>query len=132
MSESVAFADGMLELRGRRNRKAIPSEAVNTVWICALEDSLHQGEEEFHIVITDDEFILIGPFVEGADGAIAAMLEHSPAIPVEHRNIGRMPFRFRTSGLFGLRLFPIAGLKTGKLAELDDLMVSRRERHDGQ
>jgi len=84
-----------------------------------MADPLAHGEETFHFLLSPERFVLIGPFVSGGLAAMAAVREACPDIPCEDRYVGRVPYRYREPGWFGLRLFPVPGLRTGPLQDLD-------------
>lgn len=115
---NVNYQDHRLWLSGRSLQRAIPASDIDTILVCAMEDEIHHGDEQFHIVLLADEFALLGPFVGGALGAIDQLVAEHPDITLQHRRVGRVPYRYREPGLLGLRLFPIAGLYAGPRAEL--------------
>ena len=86
----------------------------------------------FHLLLLGSEFLLVGPFVDGGLGAIEALVEACPRIPVERRLVRTVPYRFREPGLLGLRLFPVPGLRFGLISDLNQFHLLIPEDHHGR
>lgn len=115
---NVIYQDHHLRLSGRSLQRAISASEIDTILVCGMEDEVHHGDEQFHIVLLGDEFALLGPFVQGAQGAIDRLIAEHPDIAIQHRWVGRVPYRYREPGVLGLRLFPVPGLQTGQRGDL--------------
>lgn len=120
----VSFENGVLAVRSPGFDRLVDPAEISRIFACHMADAIHHGEEQFHVVLTNRDFILLGPFVPGALGAVEALHRASPGIAVEDRTVGRIPFRYRDRGWLGLRLFPVAGLKTGKLRDLSEFQMA--------
>lgn len=135
---AVAYSEGQLAISGlspgvspgRAPTRLVPVAAIQQIYRCAMEDDVHHGPECFHILILDDEFILIGPFVAGALGAINALIHARTTIPVTRHRVRTVPYRFRDPGLLGLRLFPVPGLRAGPRSDLDRFHIVPEEDTD--
>ena len=88
-----------------------------------MADPVAHGEETFHILLTADSFLLLGPFFPGSLGAIEALRASHPEIPVALRFVGRVPFRYRQPGW--LRLFPVPGTGEGPRQDLQKFDLSK-------
>ena len=110
MADSVSFADGALVFKMGKKHVRVPADTVTGLLECRMADPVQHGDEEFHIVRFDSRFALIGPFVEGGLGAIGRLRAARPDLALTRGWIACLPWSFRESGRFGLRLFPIAGL----------------------
>lgn len=118
MTDTVTFSNGHLHVDDHSLSRSISSAEVDKICICSMEDEIHHGVELFHILIMATSFILIGPFVDGADGAIDEMTEGDARIGVERYTVRKIPYRFREPGFLGLRLFPVPGLYAGTIDDL--------------
>lgn len=90
--------------------RRLPGADVVRIVECRMADPISHGEEDFHILLTADAMLLVGPFVAGALGALEAFRRDFAAIPSERRLVRTIPWRFREAGFLGLRPFPVAGL----------------------
>lgn len=115
----IAYQNGHLSIAGARLARSLAASEVERIYICHMEDEIHHGDETFHLLLLDGEFLLVGPFVDGGLGAIEALLEACPQIPVERCLVRKVPYRFREPGLLGLRLFPVPGLRFGPISDLE-------------
>ena len=115
---TLSYRNGQLTLSGPTLNQTVAAATIGEICRCTMEDEVHHGDECFHILILDDTFLLIGPFVAGALGAIEALTTANPDIPVTRQRVRTVPFGFREPGFLGLRLFPVPGLRTGSRADL--------------
>lgn len=118
-----------LQIKTPRFHLSLPSKDIIEVRVCRMVDEFNHGDEEFHILIHRNGAILLGSFLNGALGAIDALMAQYPAIPVHEYQVGRVPFFARESGLFGKSLFPIPGTVMTSLERLDefDMSLKRNE-----
>ena len=124
----IGVSDGHISAELPDGRLEIPLDRARKLLLCSMADPLSHGEEIFYILVLDESFLLVGPFVTGGEAAIETAIETAD-IPVERRLIGHVPYCYREKGLFGLRAFPIPGLGYGPLADLRrfDLMTPSGE-----
>ena len=106
----------------------IDPSAIERIDDCEMADPALQGYERFHIVRLSDHFWLLGPFVDGALGAVEELLRKHPDIPVVLGVVQRLPWRMRKRGVFCLRLFPTAGLGRFPLSDLPRLSITGDEK----
>ena len=111
--------DGALVVTAHGAARIIPDAGVTDILECAMADPIAHGEEEFHIVVTADEILIVGPFVAGGLEAVDALTRDRPEIARRRRHLFNIPLRFREPGLS--RLFPVAGLHVAPRAALADL-----------
>ena len=88
----------------------IASAEIIAVIECQMQDEIAHADEYCHIIRTRASFWLVGPFVEGAPQAIHTLLRDHPEHRLERVKLLRIPWGMRAPGLFGWRLWPIAGL----------------------
>ena len=117
-SECVTYRDDHLHISGLGQPFKLASTRIRRILVCTLEDQLHHADEEFHIVLFDDECLVIGPFVAGGLGAIMDLRQHHPEISAVRHQAQGVPYRFREPSFLGLRWFPIPGLYVGPQADL--------------
>ena len=106
----------------------IDPSAIERIHDCEMADPVHHGDERFHILKLSDSFWLLGPLVDGALGAMDALVADNPHIPIVPGSVQRLPWRMRERGPLGLRLFPIAGLGRFPLSDLRCLAVTGDEK----
>ena len=113
-------------------KETIPIEPMQLTQVdeCQMSDPLYQDDEVFHLLRFADHFWLFGPMVDGALGAVNALLKAHPEIAVRSSVVERMPWRMRRRGALGLRLWPIAGFGRFPNADLKPLGI--RELGDGR
>ena len=70
---SVVYKDDHLNISDATETKSSGANEIAQIYHCLMEDEIHHGEESFHILVVDERFVLIGPFVAGALGAIEAL-----------------------------------------------------------
>jgi hypothetical protein len=116
--DRVSFSGGSLAIEGPSGTRRLSLAQVKSIYECRMEDEAHQGDEPFHLLILETEFLLVGPFVPGGLGAVEALMAERPDVPVEHWLVRHVPHRFRERSRLGLRLFPVSGLRFGHLSEL--------------
>ena len=115
---SVVYKDDHLNISDATETKSLGVNEIAQIYHCLMEDEIHHGEESFHILVVDERFVLIGPFVAGALGAIEALIRAHPEIPVTRRLVRTVPYHYREAGFLGLRLFPVPGLKDRPISDL--------------
>lgn len=118
-SGHIDYKNGCLSIASPKLARSLATSEVKRIYACHMEDELHHGDETFHLILLDDEFLVVGPFVDGGLGAIEALIGACPQIPVERRLVRKVPYRFREPGLLGLRLFPVPGLRFGPASDLE-------------
>ena len=123
MCESVAYSKNCLVVSCGSEKDEIQVDEIRQIFICHMDDTLHHGEETFHIVLLDDYFWLIGPFVNAAIGAFDALRVAHPGLHTKNVRIGSMPWRLRKKGWLGLRPFPVAGFTRQSLSSMPDYRV---------
>ena len=128
----IAYADGHVTVTGKTASRRVSRSHVERVYRCRMEDELRHGDELFHILLLEQEFLLVGPFVKGGLGAVEALLKDRPRIPVEDRLVRTVPYRYRERGMWGLRAFPIPGLRFGSLPDLERFHLIHPEAVDGE
>lgn len=121
--ERVDIDAGCLLINAKTGPIKIAPSAIKMIDVCQMEDVIHHGDEEFHIVHCQHSFWLIGPFVDGALGAIEQLCSANPQIPLRRAVVESLPRKLRDPGLLRLRLFPIAGLGEFALSELPPLKI---------
>lgn len=126
-SGNISYVDGRLDVAGRGVTRSVSKSEIERIYICRMEDEVHHGDESFHLLQLGDEFLLIGPFVDGGTGAIEALIAACPQIPVERRLVRTVPYRFREPGLLGLRLFPVPGLHFGPASAIERFHLAKPE-----
>jgi hypothetical protein len=97
---------------------------------CQMSDPLYQDDEMFHLLRLADHFWMLGPLVDGALGAVNALLKAHPEIAVRSSVVQRVPWRMRRRGALGLRLWPIAGF--GRFPNADLELLGIKELGDGR
>ncbi len=97
-----------------------------------MEDPVHHGDETFHVIVLDTEFLLVGPFVDGGVGAVDALIKDHPDIPVERRLVRKVPYRYRDGGIMGLRPFPVPALRFGPVSDLQRFHLVTPEESNGR
>jgi len=97
---------------------------------CLMSDPLCLDDEVFHLLRFAEHFWLLGPMVDGALGAVNALLKAHPEIAVRSSVVERMPWRMRRRGVLGLRLWPIAGF--GRFPNADLKLLGIKELGDGR
>ena len=117
----IDLIDDRLRVTGTSHDGEVPLDAIDRLVSCQLEDTIHQGDEGFHIVLAGDRFILIGPFATGGLGAVDDLRAARPGLPEGRARLPGVPRRLRSPGLLGLRLFPMPGLGVFPSAQLPDL-----------
>lgn len=100
--------------------------------MCNMEDEIHHGDESFHILFLDHEFLLVGPFVHGGTGAIESLISDYPHIPVKQCFVRKIPYHYRQKGRLGLGLFPIPGLSFGPVDDLQNFNIVLSENSHGE
>lgn len=123
----ILFENGCLQICDRNQKIELPSEEIETVFECRMEDSIHHGDELFFILILPQEFIGIGPFVTGS-AAIGILKTYQTTIKFQDALIRRIPYRYRKPSLMGLRLFPIIDICRGPLEDLQKFKLTAVER----
>jgi len=88
-----------------------------------MADPLYQDDDLFHLLRLADHFWLFGPMVDGALGAVGALLKAHPEIVVRRTVVEGVPWRMRRRGVLGLRLWPIAGFGRFPNADLERLKL---------
>lgn len=129
MHDNVSYEDGTLRIFQRGTTHEVEPACIVQVYECRMADPVHHGDETFHLLRLRDDFWLLGPMVDGALGAVDGLLKARPGITLTQAAIGRVPWKMRQPGTFGLRLWPIAGLGRFSNAELQRLHI--REVSDG-
>lgn len=99
-----------------RSARRLPGAEIVRIVECRMADPINHGEEGFHVLLTADAMLLVGPFVAGALGALEAFRNDFAAIPTERRLVRVVPWRFREAGFLGL--FPVAGLVLAPRSDL--------------
>lgn len=123
MSKSrVDYSENHLEFASKTGVARIETSEIEMVDECQMEDPVHHGDEAFHIIHGSQRFWLVGPFIDGALGAINRLCAAHPDIPRRRVLIRSLPMKLRAPGLLGLRLFPIAGLGEFPLADLPTII----------
>jgi hypothetical protein len=107
-----------LHILQRGSIARVEPSAIVQVHECQMADQVHHGDETFHLIRLVDAFWLFGPMIDGALGAVTALLKNQPGVATARSTIERIPRRMRDPGKLGLRLWPIAGLGCYPLAEL--------------
>lgn len=126
----MGYRDGRLTITGPALNRSVAAAAIGEIYLCTMADEIHHGGEDFHILIFDEMFLLIGPFVAGALGAIEALTHAHPDIPVTRYRMGTVPYGFRERGFLGLRWFPVPALRSGSRDDLKRFHLSRVEDPD--
>lgn len=126
-SQRVGYFDGHLSIANLRQTHSVSSSEVKRILVCRMEDEIHHGDETFHIIEFEEKFLLIGPFVEGGQGAVEALIKDNPGVPVEQRLVRSVPYRYRESAFLGLRLFPVPGLCFGPISDLRRFDLQERD-----
>ena len=118
----VDYSENHLEVTSQAGVARIEPGEIEMVDECQMEDQIHHGDEAFHILHGSQRFWLVGPFIDGALGAINRFCTAHPDIPRRRVLIRSLPWKLRAPGLLGLRLFPIAGLGEFPLADLPTIV----------
>lgn len=113
-----------------RSARRLPGADVTRILECRMADPISHGEEAFHVLLTEDAMLLVGPFVAGALGAIEGFRSDFAAIPTERRLVRTMPWRFREAGFLRLRPFPVADLVLAPRSDLAALEFLAQDRAD--
>jgi len=128
LHDELDWERGRLCVRWRGTAHRIDAASIREVNLCTFADAVLHADEAFHVLRLRSEFWIVGPFVRGAPRALARLLggHRAPAcVPV---TVLRVPWRMRDAGLFGLRLWPIAGLGRHPNAALRQLGMAPAKR----
>ena len=101
----------------------IPALDVVRILYCRMEDEVAQGDEEFHILICHQRFVLIGPFAAGGLSTISNLRAARPDIPTAIAKVQSLTRKLRKPGALGLRLFPVPGVGVFPISDLPTLAV---------
>ena len=129
MRDSVRYEGGRLYIRCRSEAFQIEAGLITRVDECQMADPVHHGDETFHVLHQRADFWLFGPMLEGALGAVDALLKAHPEIPRSRAVIERVPWKMRERGAIGLRLWPIVGC--GRFSNAELKLLHYREVSDG-
>ena len=99
------------------------ADEIETVFECRMEDSIHHGEEPFFILISNQTFVGVGPFVVGS-AAIDDIQSLHPGVKVKQALVGKVPFKHRKFFLPGLRLFPKIDICGGPREDLQEFELT--------
>ncbi|WP_157666643.1 hypothetical protein [Bordetella genomosp. 13] len=106
----VDYSDDRLKLVRGAITRSMPASEITQIDFCTMDDEIHHGDEDFYIVHGKARFWIMGPFVAGAGRAIDDLVRTHPDIPRRDMAVENMPWKLRSPGALGLRLFPVAGL----------------------
>ena len=123
MTDSVSYEDGRIQITCNGSTVHIAPIEILMVDDCQMADEIFHGDEAFYLVHLSDQFWLIGPFVQGAPWAVDALLAEHPELKRRRVTLERLPWRMRSSGVFGLRLWPVARLGCFPNSDLPSLRL---------
>jgi hypothetical protein len=115
---TVVYGDGVFLVSAGASRRRFAAQKIRSIVEVRVAGFLDDDEDPFHIVQTDDEIVVIGPFVRGGLGALENLAADWPQISRRSCLTANVPYRFRARGFLGLRLFPVAGLAVAPLSAL--------------
>lgn len=113
----VLLKNGRLKIYDKTQTFDLAVNEIETVLECRMEDSIHHGEEPFFILILDQTFVGVGPFVAGS-AAIDDIQSLHPGVKIKQAVVRKIPLKYRKPFLPGLRLFPTMDICGGPLEDL--------------
>src|SRR6185312_8749284 len=97
--DRVEYTDGKLRITHGTSTIQIEPGQLTRVDECQMSDPLYQDDEMFHVLRLADHFWVLGPMVDGALGAVNALLEDHSEIAVRSSVVHRLPWKMRRRGV---------------------------------
>lgn len=121
--DRIDFYDDEIVITQSGGKTRIPASDIVRIVYCRMADEVAQGDEEFHLLICHQRFVLVGPFAAGGLSTIGELRAARPSLATAIAKVQSLARKLRKPGALGLRLFPVAELGVFPRSEMPPLVT---------